>query len=210
VTTAFTEETTMSTLLAARPTTDVRTAGTLRAIVDASRAHEDAWRELLAEYREPLVRLATARLGRATDAEDVVHEVLLRVVRAGLHAEVAVGAYLRRAVLNECVTRWRRTHREIAVDQVPERETQADHAERTVIAMAVRQALTVLSDRHRSVVTMSFLDDLSDEEIAARLGISQVTVRTTRLRALRRLRLAMAEAGDTTRTAAATELPTAA
>jgi DNA-directed RNA polymerase specialized sigma24 family protein len=57
---------------------------------------------------------------------------------------------------------------------------------------------------------MSFLEDLSDEEIADRLGISQVTVRTTRLRALRRLRLAMAESGDRTRTATATELPAAA
>ena len=79
-----------------------------------------------------------------------------------------------------------------------------------VIAMAVRQALSVLSDRHRAVVTMSFLDDLADEEIAERLGISQVTVRTTRLRALRRLRLAMAET-DTDRTATpAAELPAAA
>ena len=84
----------------------------------------DAWADVLGTYRGDLVRTARSRLGSGgADAEDVVHDVVVRVLRGRREAgEMATpGAYLRRAVGNECVSRWRRTSREVMVAELPDR-----------------------------------------------------------------------------------------
>ncbi len=152
-----------------------------------------AWAEVLATHRAELVRTARVRLPSRADAEDVVHEVAVRVLRAG-RAPVDVAApaaYLRRAVLNECATRWRRHGRDVLVATVPDRPV-TGAVEECLDRMVLQRALAGLTDRQRRVITLSLLDDRADSEIAAALGITGVTVRTTRLRALARLRLMLA------------------
>jgi len=53
--------------------------------------------------------------------------------------------------------------------------------------------LTSLTERRRRVITLTVLEDWADAEAAAALGICEVTVRTTRRRALARLRRVLAE-----------------
>jgi RNA polymerase sigma factor (sigma-70 family) len=153
-----------------------------------------AWAEVLATHRAELVRTAQMRLPRWSDAEDVVHEVALRVLRVG-RAPVDVAApaaYLRRAVLNECVSRWRRGGRDVLVATVPDQPVSGT-VEACLDRMVLNRALAGLTERQRRVITLSLLDDRADAEIAATLGITDVTVRTTRLRALARLRLLLAD-----------------
>lgn len=149
------------------------------------------WAALLGEHRDNLVRIADLRLRHdvsGSDAEDVVHEVFLRVVCRGPdpHEVSRPAAYLKQAVVNECMTRWRR-HRELAVDEAPDRHV-GDHADRCVTALAVRAALALLTPRQRSVIVLGFLHGYSDAEVAEILGIKPVTVRTLRARGLRRMR----------------------
>ena len=153
-----------------------------------------AWAEVLATHRAELVRTARVRLPSRADAEDVVHEVAVRVLRAG-RAPVDVAApaaYLRRAVLNECASRWRRSGRDVLVATVPDQPV-ASATEACLDRMVLHRALAGLTERQRRVITLSLLDDRADTEIAAALGITGVTVRTTRLRALARLRLLLAD-----------------
>lgn len=152
------------------------------------------WAEVLTAHRPDLVRTARARLAGRADAEDVVQEVALRLLRSGRRTgEVGTpAAYLRRAVLNECTTRWRRTGRDVLVDTVPDRPA-ADAADACLDRIVLRAALAGLTERQRRVVTLSVLDDRADAEIARTLGICEVTVRTTRLRALARLRRLLTE-----------------
>jgi RNA polymerase sigma factor (sigma-70 family) len=154
-----------------------------------------AWADLLAAHRAELVRIARVRLHGMADAEDVVQEVMLRVLRGGRPATAvaAPGAYLRRAVVNECTSRWRRSSRDVLTDTVPDRPTE-DAVDACLDRMLLNRALDGLTDRQRRIITLSLLDDRSDTDIAATLGISEVTVRTTRLRALTRLRLLLAGA----------------
>lgn len=153
-------------------------------------AMADAWGGVLDTHRGELVRAARVRLGSGgADAEDVVHDVVVRVLRGGrAAAEMATpGAYLRRAVGNECVSRWRRTSKEVVVAELPDRARPAP--EDTVLdRLALTEALGVLTARQRRVIALTVLDDRPDSEAAAELGISEVTVRTTRSRALTRLR----------------------
>jgi len=149
-----------------------------------------AWAGVLDTHRGDLVRTARSRLGAGgADAEDVVHDVVVRVLKRGRDAgEVdAPGAYLRRAVGNECVSRWRRTAHEVVVAELPDRPRPApDDAVLDRIALA--DAMATLTDRQRGVIVLTVLDDRPDAEVAAALGISEITVRTTRSRALARLR----------------------
>lgn len=173
------------------------------------------WRGLTAESHTELVRFAQARLGRTrlpgVDAEDVVQEVLLRMVDRGSitatggsgqaaapHAAVLIehpAAYLRRAVANECVTRWRRLHREVLTGELPE-ATGGDHAEARTSWLAAAEVVRELSPRQQQIIIRGFLLDQSDETIATDLGISPVTVRTMRRRALLHLRQRLSDGAE--------------
>jgi RNA polymerase sigma factor (sigma-70 family) len=150
---------------------------------------QDGWVELFTAHRAELVRTAQSRLHCAADAEDVVQEVLLRLLR-GTRSTADVDApiaYLRRAVVNECASRWRRTNRQVLMSEVPDRPYEQG-TDVTLDRMVLRAALPGLTERQQRVILWTFLDDRADADIAATLGISEVTVRTTRLRALTRLR----------------------
>jgi RNA polymerase sigma factor (sigma-70 family) len=160
----------------------------------------DAWADVLGAHRGDLVRTARSRLGSGgADAEDVVHDVVVRVLRGGRDAaEMATpGAYLRRAVGNECVSRWRRTSREVVVADLPDVPRPA--ADEAVLdKLVLGEAVLTLTPRQRRVIALTVLDDRPDAEVADELGVSEVTVRTTRSRALARLRekLTAMEAAD--------------
>jgi RNA polymerase sigma factor (sigma-70 family) len=156
-----------------------------------------AWADVLVTQRAELVRIARARLHGWADAEDVVHEVVLRLLRSGRPAQEvgAPMAYLRRAVLNECTTRWRRIGRDVLMETVPDQPTDSA-TDGCLNRVMLHGALSGLTERQRRVVMLSFLDDRADAEIAGALGVAEVTIRTTRRRALARLRLLLAEAAS--------------
>jgi RNA polymerase sigma factor (sigma-70 family) len=149
-----------------------------------------SWTDLLAAHRGELVHTAQSRLHCRADAEDAVHEVLVRLLRNGRPvADVAAPvAYLRRAVVNECSSRWRRSNRDVLMGSTPDRPYDGG-TDRCIDRLLLSTVLPRLTERQRRVLALSFLQDRADAEIAADLGISEVTVRTTRLRALARLRL---------------------
>jgi RNA polymerase sigma factor (sigma-70 family) len=150
----------------------------------------EGWADVLGAHRGDLVRTARSRLGSGgADAEDVVHDVVVRVLRGRRDAAemTTPGAYLRRAVGNECVSRWRRTSREVIVGDLPDRPRPA--ADDAVLdKMVLGEAVRTLTPRQRRVIALTVLDDRPDSEVAAELQVSEVTVRTTRSRALARLR----------------------
>lgn len=150
----------------------------------------DAWAGVLGTHRSELVRTARSRLGAGgADAEDVVHDVVVRVLRGGKDVDemATPGAYLRRAVGNECVSRWRRTAREVVVAELPD-QPRPGPEEAVLDRLALADAVRALTPRQRRVIALTVLDDRPDDEVADQLGISEVTVRTTRSRALARLR----------------------
>ncbi len=155
-----------------------------------AQAGPDSWGAVLGTYRGDLVRTARSRLGAGgADAEDVVHDVVVRVLRGGKDVDemATPGAYLRRAVGNECVSRWRRTAREVVVAELPDLPRPAPE-DAVLDRLALGDAMRTLTPRQRRVIALTVLDDRPDGEVAGQLGVSEVTVRTTRSRALARLR----------------------
>ena len=154
----------------------------------------DGWAGVLQAHRAELVRAAELRLRRGADAEDVLHEVLLRLLRSGREVPTvgAPVAYLRRAVANECTSAQRRSGRDVLVAAMPDQPSDG-MADVCVDRLWLYRALATLSERQRLVIMLTILDDRADREVALLLGVRTVTVRTIRRRALARLRRVLSD-----------------
>ncbi len=136
-----------------------------------------------------LVRIAAVMLGSRAAAEDAVHDAFCGLVRTWdrLADPANALAYLRSAVLNQCRTELRRrirlerradrTHRPLDPDS-PEQAAilGEEHAE-------VLAALSSLPHRQREALVLRYFLDLPEAEIAAAMGISPGTVKSTTSRA---------------------------
>jgi RNA polymerase sigma factor (sigma-70 family) len=103
-------------------------------------------------------------------------------------------AYLRRAVVNQVRGRFRRNatrRRYEASERPPDAIVDEGIEERD----RVRAALLTLPPRQRAVVALRFLEDRSEAETAALLGISVGTVKSQAAHGLEHLRRALDEEG---------------
>jgi RNA polymerase sigma-70 factor (sigma-E family) len=137
-----------------------------------------------------LIRLALVLLGDRPTAEDVVQDAFGALYRRWAHladTEKAL-SYVRSSILNGCRSELRRRiriERRVAQQPVP-----ADTASAEVTALIgeehreVLGALRRLPRRQREALVLRFYLDLSEAEIAASMGISPGTVKSTTSRAL--------------------------
>lgn len=144
----------------------------------------------------PMVRLAMGLVDEVHVAEDVVQDAFTAVYRhwAGIRDPRAAIGYLRRAVVNHARSALRRrmTARKHEKDLA---EPTIDGADVTSLLSAehdlVRRALAGLPERQREVLTLRYLADLSDVEIAAATGLSPGGVRSSSSRGLAALRASL-------------------
>ncbi len=150
--------------------------------------------DLFRAHHQRLLRIAFLLSGDEKVAEDLVADAFAKAYRHLARGRVDdPGAYLRRAVVNG----WKRQLGRRIRDRERARTLRVgwDDAfeDASVERDRVLAALATLSGRQRSVVVLRFLDDLSEAETAAVLGISPGTVKTHSHRALARLRAALRE-----------------
>jgi RNA polymerase sigma-70 factor (sigma-E family) len=145
---------------------------------------------LFREHHGELVRLALLMVGDLPTAEDVVQDVYARLHSrwSQIAARDAVLPYVRSAVLNGCRSVLRRravarrvgaAHRDEPPAKSAESEVMLSEDRRQVLA-----ALTRLPRRRREVLVLRYYLGLSEAEIAAVLGISPGTVKSTAARGL--------------------------
>ncbi|MGN9837290.1 SigE family RNA polymerase sigma factor [Nonomuraea sp. H19] len=93
--------------------------------------------------------------------------------------------YLRQVMYRQQISWWRR-RREFAVPEVPDRQS-ADGTHDVERRIMVQQALGKLTAKQRAVLVLRYFEDHSESTVAATLGCSIGTVRSTAHRALARL-----------------------
>lgn len=142
------------------------------------------WREvldeLIRERRSALIGYACLFVADRRDAEDLVHEAVVRTFsRPRTISDVnAAEGYVRQAI------------RTVFLDQIRKQRTwqhkahlfgddsPAPGAEQAAsAAIDVRSALGLLSPRERACVALRYFDDLTVADIAARLGIGKGAVK---------------------------------
>jgi RNA polymerase sigma-70 factor (ECF subfamily) len=160
-----------------------------------SAAPEDVDR-IYREHHERVFRAAYHITGNATDAEDVLQTVFLRVLRRERGELLAdtLASYLHRAAVNAALdlARRRATLRAApleAADPIPDRSPEPDRgAESREIRETLRRALLTLSPRSAEMFCLRYLEGYTNREIARMMGASWSTVAVTLHRARTRLR----------------------
>ena len=158
--------------------------------------------DVFRQYQAELVRLAAFILADKPAAEDIVQDVFVRLQhRLRQHGDLLdrVGGplpYLRSAVINGCRSALRRRVliRRHADRDLPCPPLSAEEA--ALLSEDRRQvlaALATLPPRRREVLVMRFYLGLSEAEIAATLGISPGTVKSSAARGLDSLARALKE-----------------
>jgi RNA polymerase sigma-70 factor (sigma-E family) len=137
-----------------------------------------------------LLRVAQLLTGDAGRAEDLVQDAYARAyLRWDKIQADDPWAYVRRCLVNGYIDWWRRKPwREQPSAVLPELCTAPDHAVRSADRAALTLALAGLTRRERAVIVLRFYQDLSEVQIGLALGMAPGTVKSTNLRALRKLR----------------------
>jgi RNA polymerase sigma-70 factor (sigma-E family) len=147
-----------------------------------------------------LVRVAFLLCGDAAQAEDVVQSALAKTYRAWprIRDKGALDAYVRRAIVNESTSWWRRAaHRERPFADVPDRADETGAADRAADRSELLPALRSLPPGQRAVMVLRYLEDLSEEQTASALGVSTGTVKSQHARGLAAMRRALLPAQST-------------
>lgn len=161
----------------------------LSAITASRQAAEQDLEALVREHSRLVFKVAYAAVRNSHDAEDIVQEVFLRVLRRRERlGEVAdLRAWLARIAWNVAHDR-RRAERETEVlDEVAEPRSQAvspEHsAERQEMAEVVARMIAALPRDLRDPLVLSTLEEMAGVEVAAVLGIPAAAVRARVFRA---------------------------
>jgi RNA polymerase sigma-70 factor (ECF subfamily) len=136
-----------------------------------------------------LTRVASAIVGDATSAEDVVQEAFVRAVRqrASYDGRGSLNGWVWRIVVNVARDARTRGPQQIEVDR-PDLPAADEDPRRAVVREAVEQ----LPERQRLVLFLRYYADLDYAAIAAAVAISEGTVAATLHNAHQRLRLLLA------------------
>ena len=171
-----------------------------------------AFELVMRRHNRRLYRLARATLKNDAEAEDALQEAYLHAYRsiAQFRGDATLSTWLARILLNECFGRLRRDARrqnvipiagslsENDADAIPDNDT--ENPDTATIRAEMRELLERKLDQlpvaFRTVFVLRSVEDMSVEETARCLGISEATVRSRHFRAKSLLRESLAKELD--------------
>ncbi|MFI6440561.1 sigma-70 family RNA polymerase sigma factor [Streptomyces sp. NPDC050759] len=158
-------------------------------------AAHDRWQRMWS-HREHLLKVARRRSMSPEDAEDAVHEAMLRAAERPDLDDERLGAWLTTVTMRLCVDRYRQVNREaevrssptlVAPGPVPVEEAVCDRAEAKWLAVRSGE----LPARQAEALRLKS-EDLDVGQVAVRMGLSYRTVESLLARARRTLRTSLA------------------
>jgi len=163
-------------------------------IRDAKRGKEAAFLQLFDEHHLPLFRFAWRLTGSVLDAEAVVQECFLALLRPGCGfdpARSSIRTYLFGAVRNQSLKRLQRREDGMASEPTDSRTPETETL-RTETADAVTNAIAALPPTQREVLLLAHYEQLSLVEIAEVTQLEVVAVKSRLQRARATLRETLA------------------
>ncbi|WP_369386404.1 sigma-70 family RNA polymerase sigma factor [Streptomyces sp. CG1] len=158
-------------------------------------AADERWQRMWS-HREQLLKVARRRSMSREDAEDAVHEAMLRAAERPDLDDERLGAWLTTVTMRLCVDRYRQVNREaevgsrptlVAPGPVPVEEAVCDRAEAKWLAVRSGE----LPARQAEALRLKS-EDLDVGQVAVRMGLSYRTVESLLARARRTLRASLA------------------
>ncbi len=156
----------------------------------------DEFAAVYATHHAEALRLAYLLCGDRHRAEDAVADAFVKVYRAMRRQPLTFPrAYVRRAVVNEVNSRFRRLALERRESRRRTGDDRGSRAAEDQVADAdeVFTALQALPRRQRTAVVLRYYGDLSEADVASVMGCSVGTVKSSVARGLERLRALLAQ-----------------
>ena len=162
----------------------------------AKHGDHDAFSWLYTTYFTQVYRYAYYRTGSAADAEDITQSVFLRAYESigrYSHRGISPLAYFYTIARNAVIDHRRKKQVGVMPDEqlstvVDSRDSPEENASRGYEGEYVRSKIRLLPEEQQEVVTLKFINELSNAEIAAILNKSEDAVRQLQSRGLRSLR----------------------
>jgi RNA polymerase sigma-70 factor (ECF subfamily) len=162
---------------------------------------DDPLAQLYDAYARRLYGLGLQLLGDAGLAEDLVQETFVRLWRSAGRFDprrASVRTFVFVLARRAAVDLWRRRDGAVpAILDEPEREDRAGTRafEELLMRLDVGEALATLSPMHREVLELQYRSDLTQSQVAERLGIPLGTVKSRTTYAMRALARELEERG---------------
>lgn len=156
-----------------------------------SRGDRVAFGEYVRSRSHTLLRAAQAMTGNRADAEDLVQATLVKAYQSWdrIDDPAALDTYVRRVMVNTHISGWRRRRvDEYPTDEIPDAPATDDATKDSDMRDVVQRAIDRLPRQMRAAVMLRFYDDMTEPEVAAALGVSVGTVKSTVARAVAKLR----------------------
>ncbi|MFD0899065.1 SigE family RNA polymerase sigma factor [Actinomadura sediminis] len=150
-----------------------------------NREARESFAAFVAARSGSLIRTAYVLAGDQHAAEDLLQSALAKTAARWGRVRDNPEGYVRRAMYNEQVNRWRRRRRESVVARPPELPSTGPDVD---LRVTLERALLALPPRKRAVLVLRYYEDLPEREIAEIMGCSVGTVRSQAHRAIARLR----------------------
>ena len=158
-----------------------------------------AFGQLVRRHQDRLYNAVVHLLGDRTESEDVVQEAFVQAYLKlpTFQRKSAFYTWLYRIAFNHAVSRRRRKHPQLSVDQTREQggdepmdpgEAPGDRLAREEQSAQIRQAMSRLSDEHRAILVLREIEGCDYEAIAEILSLNIGTVRSRLHRARLQLR----------------------
>jgi RNA polymerase sigma-70 factor, ECF subfamily len=182
----------------------------------ACEGDQDAFYCLVRPCERAIYVAAVSILNNPADAEEVAQEAVLKAFThlAGFRAEAKFSTWLIQITINEARLRLRKDRRHL-YESLDERRTDAEgdydpkdfadwreipseELKRGELRNALQRAIATLAPKYREVLLLRDVQNLSTEETAEILGISEANVKTRLLRARLQMRDALAPGIDGT------------
>jgi RNA polymerase sigma-70 factor (ECF subfamily) len=159
---------------------------------------ESAFVTLMQRHERRIYNLAYRMVGRVEDARDATQDAFVSAYRhlGAFRGDAAFGTWLHRIAVNACydLLRKRPAMTVPFEEQIGDRPSGVDPAERATASADVQRALLSIPQEFRAVLILHEVQDLPVEEIAEALGIPSGTVKSRLHRG--RVALGKALAGD--------------
>ncbi len=174
------------------------------------------WDDVVRDHSARVYRLAYRLTGNPHDAEDLTHDVFVRVFRSlDRYQPGTFEGWLHRITTNLFLDRMRRRKRirfdalsDDAAARLPSKVAGPEEAyAQSTMDDDVQRALDALSPEFRAAVVLCDIEGLSYEEVAATLGIKLGTVRSRIHRGRAQLRDSLAHRAPTSARSRATRMP---
>jgi RNA polymerase sigma factor (sigma-70 family) len=154
------------------------------------------FRLLYNQNSQAMYNTALRILNNTQDAEDILQESFIDAFRSldEFRNRSTFGAWLKRIVINKSINRVKRDRKkwvEVDIEHIDsyafQDEPEIDEADFVFKVESIRNAIRLLPDGYRTVLSLYLMENYKHDDIAVMLGISPATVRTQYKRAKKKL-----------------------